>query len=219
MTMTDDRVQTGKEVRTNPGTDLLIPAGMDRPLAVMADIDDVLYPWYDTAHEVCTRAGITNGVTPRTWVVHEEYGCTLEEWWGALGVATNDGTLYGAKPIVGAIDALWALERAGATINLVTARATHPLIPEDIRRAIKDQTERWLLDHFVPYDTLTFTERKASVPADYSVDDSIRNYDELEAAGHRPFLVNQPWNQPPEDGRRRVNHIAEAVAKILREDA
>ena len=51
-----------------------MPSTRRESLTVTVDIDDVIYPWYDTAHQVCTDAGISNGVTPRSWVVHEEYG-------------------------------------------------------------------------------------------------------------------------------------------------
>jgi hypothetical protein len=184
-------------------------------LALCVDIDDVIFPWYDRAHAACEAAGITNGVTPCTWVPHEEYGCTKEEWWQALGWATHSGDLYRGEPYPGAVQALWRLEAAGHHINLVTARGTHELIAPATRLSIHAQTRAWLHEHHIPYDTLTFSKDKTVVPADFSVDDNIGNYDALEAAGHYPYLVNRPWNIDDGDRRRRVDSLAEFASQII----
>jgi hypothetical protein len=53
------------------------------------------------------------------------------------------------------------------------------------------------------------------VPTDVYVYDSLGNYDALVAAGVRGYLLNQPWNAPYDDGRRRVVDVAEFADAIL----
>lgn len=103
-------------------------------MKLMIDIDDVLFPWWDTAHAICEAAGITNGVVPSSWTCHEDYGCTIEEWLEVLAVATRDGRLYAGAPYPGAVDDSWknvqALTAAGVPTWLVDAPhnqdADHP---------------------------------------------------------------------------------------------
>ena len=186
----------------------------DSPLSIVIDIDDVLFPWYDNAHRVCEAAGLTNGVIPKTWQVFEEYGCTAEQWWATLREATVDGSLYLGDPYPGAVNALWRLEAAGHHLHLVTARGTHTPDPE-LRGLIEAATHRWVAEWHLPYDSLTFSADKTVVPADFGVDDNVGNYDALERAGVASFLVNRSWNEPHDDGRRRVDSLAAFAAIIL----
>lgn len=213
MTMTmDPPITKDRDILAGP------PEVAEGPLAITVDIDDVLYPGCKSYHLACVNAGITNGVTPRSYAPWEEYGCAKETWWDALAKAILDGTMLSLDPLPGAVAALWRLERAGHKINLATARATYPGLGVEATQAWRHQTEQWLYRHHIPFETLTYTMDKSVVPADFSVDDTLNNYDSLEAAGHRPYLVQQPWNDVP-DTRRRVDHIAEFVAIVLKEDS
>jgi len=180
-------------------------------MKIGVDIDDVLYPWYDTAHEVCVRAGITNGVTPTQWDVPADYGCTLEEWIATLQGGTLDGSLYSGPPYPGVLRSLERLVEAGHTIHLVTARGWLQHGHE-----IKRHTVAWLREWEVPYSSLTFSRDKTILAADVFVDDSPTNYDTLWQAGLACFLIDQPWNQDVPaffDGSRVLsfNHFTELV--------
>jgi hypothetical protein len=189
-----------------------------QPLSIVIDIDDVLFPWYRSAHAICEAAGITNGVEPTTWEVWEDYGIEPEQWWATLRAATLDGSLYEAAPYEGSLNATWRLEAAGHFVHLVTARGTHTEDPV-LRECIEAATHRWLAAWHFPYDSLTFSADKTIVPADFAVDDNTSNYDALERAGAVSFLVNQPWNAPYDDGRRRVDSLAAFAAIILGDPA
>lgn len=214
--MTDILKDSPSAPEVDYGLEALVQPGV--PLSIVVDIDDVLFPWYASAHRVCQEVGLApEGVTPTSWEVYDEYGCTPEQWWAALRNATLDGSLYLGDPYEGAVAALWRLEQAGHHLHLVTARGTHtedPMLAEVIQAA----TVRWVAEHFIPHDTLTFSRDKTVVPADFAVDDNVGNYDALAAAGVVSFLVNQPWNQPADDGRRRVDSLAAFAAIILGED-
>lgn len=184
-------------------------------MRIGADVDDVLFPWYDTAHRACTEAGITNGITPTSWTVHEDYGCTLEDWIGALSAWTLDGRLYQGDPYPGAVDALERLKAAGHSIHLVTARG---LLQHG--ELIKAHTYRWVADHLAHVvDSLTFSKDKTVVPVDVFIDDNLKNYDALADAGIEVWLVEQPWNRDGLDTRWSYPSFAAFADDILHKAA
>lgn len=164
------------------------------------DIDDVLHPWFLTAHELCVAAGITNGVTPTSWRMYQEYGCDLQAWVDVLEQATVGGDLYGVPPIPGAVEALRRLYFEGHRIHLVTARGTGAWQTFDQRLEIHGQTRTWLEEYAVPHHTLHFTSDKSLVARelklDYFVDDGIHNFQDLEigAPECKTYLMTAPHN-------------------------
>lgn len=173
------------------------------------DIDDVLFPWYEKAHALSVAAGIDNGITPTSWSPFNEYGCTADEWYAVLAAATVAGDLYSGDPYPRVKEALQSLRDAGHTIHLVTARGflQHGHL-------IREMTCRWLAEHEIPHDTLTFSKRKAVVATDYFIDDSEKNVHELSAAGVITYLMTQPHNLHVQ-GFPRVSHVSEFAQKVL----
>ena len=167
---------------------------------VGVDIDDVLHPWYATAHQLAEAAGITNGVTPKTWRMASEYGCDLEVWVNVLEQATKAGTLYGVPPIPGRVEALRRLLFDGHRIHLVTARGTAAWQTAEERFEIHRQTREWIEEFAVPHDSLTFESDKSAVAVrlglDYFIDDGIHNFQDLEqrAPSVETYLMTAPHN-------------------------
>lgn len=167
---------------------------------VGVDIDDVLHPWYATAHQLAEAAGITNGVTPKTWRMASEYGCDLDVWVDVLERATTEGTLYGVPPIPGRVEALRRLLFDGHRIHLVTARGTAAWTTPEQRFEIQRQTKNWIEEFAVPHDTLTFESDKPSVAIrlgiDYFIDDGVHNFQDLEqlAESCETYLMTAPHN-------------------------
>lgn len=179
---------------------------------VGVDIDDVLFDWYGRAHHVCTEAGITNDITPKSWHPFREYGCTDQQWYDALAAATLSGELYLGPPYDGAVKQVRRLAAAGHTVHIVTARGF--LQHGDV---IRKHTIEWL-DHWgIEHDTLTFSKDKRVVPCDWFIDDSLKNYDQLAEGGRcRVFLLNRPHNQVAGYcHRRRVSTLEQFVDKVL----
>lgn len=164
------------------------------------DVDDVLHPWYVTAHALCEVAGITNGVTPKTWRAYEEYPCDVEVWAKVLDTATFDGSLYGVPPIPGSVEALRRLLFAGHRIHLVTARGMGSWQTPEQRAQIHQQTEAWVVEYAIPHDTLTFASDKAKIALDnrldYFIDDGVHNFQALEmcAPNVATYLLTAPHN-------------------------
>jgi hypothetical protein len=46
------------------------------------------------------------------------------------------------------------------------------------------------------------------------IEDKLENYDALNAAGTRTYLINRAWNKVPGDNRRRIDELAEYVQAI-----
>ena len=186
-------------------------------MRVGVDVDDVLYPWYATAHRVCSQAGITNGIMPVTWACYDEYGITFEEWQAVLSESTLDGSLYYADPYHGTRHALSMLKHAGHSVHLVTARGTEPFWHN---REVRAHTYLWVSGHLADLvDSLTFSADKTVVQTDVFVDDSLRNYDALEAYGTTTaYVLDQPWNRTaprPGRSRRRVHSLTEFAQRVL----
>jgi hypothetical protein len=163
---------------------------------VGVDIDDVLHPWFRTAHEICMAAGMTNGVEPKTYAPHVEYGVPRGDWLATLDKAAMEGGLYDVPPIPGAVEALRRIYWAGHRISLVTARGTDWPSSDLIRQA----TEHWLEEFAVPHHDLVYTRDKDSaaleLKLDWFIDDSVENYEAVAMASPmiEVYLLSAPHN-------------------------
>jgi hypothetical protein len=165
------------------------------------DIDDVLHPWFKTAHELSVAAGITNGVTPKTWRMATEYGCDIEVWAKVLDQGTVDGTLYGVPPIPGSVEALRRLHFDGHRIHLITARGTAAWQSPAQQKAIHHQTANWVEEFAVPHEGLIhFESDKPRIARElglhYFIDDGVHNFQALEqeAPETQAYLMTAPHN-------------------------
>jgi hypothetical protein len=165
------------------------------------DIDDVLHPWFLTAHGLCELAGITNGVTPKTWRMADEYGCDKDVWVKVLEQATKEGTLYGVPPIPGAVEALRRLYFAGHRIHLITARGTAVWQSPAEQAEIHRQTREWVEEYAVPHESLHFIADKPwaarTIGLQYFIDDGVHNFEALEREAPETitYLMTAPHNE------------------------
>lgn len=182
-------------------------------LDIGVDVDEPLFPWYERAHEASIKFGLTDGtIMPQTWAPHEEYGCSLEDWWAALADAID--WMYDAPPQPGSREAIERLMFAGHRVHLITARGTRG---SPLCQVIQQHTWNWVLDYDLPIASLTFSKDKTIVHTDYFVDDNVDNWQALTAAGTRAYLLNAPWNAE-QDTPFRVNSVREFADIILEGD-
>lgn len=176
-------------------------------MRVGIDIDDVIYPWYRRAHELCAHAGITNGVEPVTWRPFEEYGCSLEDWVAVL-VAAGRG-VYTEQPYPEARGALGRLVDAGCEVVFVTARGSFG----SNGAAIKGWTRDWMAEHLgdIPHE-LFFSPDKTAIPTDWFIDDRVDHVRDLTLARVNAYLRTQTWNA--HSGLPRVDDL-ERFADII----
>lgn len=182
------------------------------------DIDDVIYPWFDKAHEACVLAGLGKAekVKPTSWYPYEEYGCTDQEWFDVLALVTENGWLYGHDLEPGALDIMIELDRLGVEQHIVTARGfmAHG-------EKIREQTHAMLERFLVPHASVTFTRDKGKAALElgltHAIDDNVGNYMAISEVGVDTYLRDRPWNQSHiVPASRRITDLAQFARVIKR---
>lgn len=97
---------------------------------------------------------------------------------------------YEGDPLPGCIETLTSLRAAGHKIHLVTARDADT----------ESATHRWLGQHKIPFDRVTFSSEKQEFRrAEMAIDDNIEQVQNMRDAGINAFLMSQPWNAEAEN--------------------
>lgn len=174
-------------------------------LRIGLDVDDVMFPWYDRAHNLVAREyqGTGGFQKPSTWHPYKEYGISRGEWEGILRRGVVTGELHQGNPLGDTVAVVSRLRRyiaegvlpKASKIVVVTARGETMGMPGWMRRAAQEQTHEWLRRWGIHADEVHFTAQKTDVDLDYMVDDNEGNVRLLSNAGVRAYLYSQPWNQ------------------------
>lgn len=181
------------------------------------DFDEPVYPWYDLAHEASIRAGIALPEhEPTAWAPHKTYGCSLDEWVNVLDqeVMKTRGGMYRQPFQPGVVKLINGLYDDGYEIHIITARGSFGTLGE----RVKEITKKQITKNGLKLHALHFSKDKVPVAQkvglDWFVDDALHNYDSLDDAGINVWLLNERWNQPWNDDRRRVSSVEEYVDLI-----
>lgn len=124
------------------------------------------------------------------WNFFEGWGLTPAEFLDLYRAGVDAGyVLRSGAPLPGTVEAIQRINAAGHSIHFVTDRsvATDPKLPARL-------TEAWLREHNVPFNTLTMSADKTSVPTDFFIDDHFENYMSRVRVGLSCHLLTQPWN-------------------------
>lgn len=124
--------------------------------------------------------------------------------------AVASGLFRSLRPMTGAVSALQTLKDEGVHIHVVT----HRLLRNHTYQMAVADTVAWLDHNHVPYHSLGFTHRKASVRAHSYVEDSPANIETIRASGMKVFTMNQRYNRHI-DGDRIQSWDIDALDKIL----
>lgn len=96
---------------------------------------------------------------------------------------------YDVQPIAGGPEAIRKLKRQHE-IHIVTAR--------DSKYAV-EATQKWLIRHAIPYDSLTFASDKLPVCSelniDFIVEDKGETARQFAENGIKTILIDYPWNR------------------------
>lgn len=174
---------------------------------VGVDLDGVLYDFPGSM-----RAFLTEGLydrpedlfpEPTRWEFYEDWGYSQDEFHQLVLQGCTAGVVFThGDPYPGTVEALRRLVDAGHTIHIVTHRPAYA----------HTATKEWLWAHDIPYDTLTFSGDKTSVPTDYFIDDKPENYHALVPTTTRVMLMGRPWNQGVAARRAEsMDHFVDAV--------
>jgi hypothetical protein len=185
------------------------------PLRIGFDLDGVVYNFRKALSDYLVASGrfecTLDNALPH-WDFFEGWGLTLEEYLALYRSGVDDGfVLRLGDPLPGSIEGMKRLYDAGHSIHIVTDRkvATDPNRPSLL-------TEAWLLEHGVPFDSLTLSSDKTAVATDYFIDDRYENYVARVRAGMACHLLTQPWNANLGDcSTERVDSVEQFVDEIL----
>ena len=173
------------------------------------DLDDVIYPFVSQiAKYACARIGHESLPPATCWRFYEtDWGLSRYEFERLFLDGIESGVVFGeGEPLPGTLDGLSAVKAAGHTVHIVSDRLVSPRAQE--------LTPKWLAEHSVPYDTLTFSADKTVVATDMFLDDRPENVKALRSAGVDAWVLDcgrtdQAAAEP------KVESFEAFVAKVL----
>lgn len=180
-------------------------------MRVGVDLDGVCYDFADSLrlHVAGARADRRELYPdPQRWEFYYDWGWSLEEFIRITDAGVGRGVVFAqGDPLPGCSWAFWQLREAGHSIHIVTDRSFGPA------GEAAYATIRWLTQHELPFDSVTFSADKTIANVDVMVDDKPSNYLALKAAGVDAFLLTRPWNSEVQDAQRvtSISHFAEEV--------
>jgi FMN phosphatase YigB (HAD superfamily) len=176
------------------------------------DADGVIYRFTKAYHLWMNQSkgmSLDPEVEAQTWDWFEDWE-TVPEFLESMDKATDAGFLFWQGDLCEETipQNLHDLREAGHTIHVVTHRFSGKV------SCVQEATRSWFAKKGLIYDTLDFSGDKTSVKTDLFIEDNLKNYDALDAAGVKSYLVNRPYNLQ-NDYRRRVNSVNEFTNLIL----
>lgn len=178
-------------------------------MRVGLDLDGVCYDFGNAFREWLKVRGRREPMPePTNWYFYRDWGLTDQEFGEQVNLGVAAGWIFRwGGPIYGSLEGAQLLKEQGHTIHIVTDRFFGPA--GDAQAA----TMEWLFKHGFPYDSVTFAKDKTTVRLDAMVDDKLKNYDALEAAGVASYLLDQKWNRD-DVPRRRVDSVLDFARQL-----
>lgn len=145
---------------------------------------------------------------PCCWTWYTHLGMNVDEFLEIAHKGADLEFIFHGH-LIGDPEQMRRVREAGHTVHIITDRSfgTTPEVSQEA-------TRKFLEEFGYEYDTLTFSRDKTVVPVDTMIDDRIENYDALDVAGVRVYLLDRPWNQIPGE-RRRVYSTKEFADLVL----
>jgi FMN phosphatase YigB (HAD superfamily) len=147
---------------------------------------------------------------PPIWDYFTEWGLSVQQFLDSMDAAVDAGHLFWTgelyEPTIP--ENIRALKAAGHTNHLVTHRFSGKT------RCSKAATEHFYAEKGIEFDSIHYSRDKTVAETDIFIEDNLKNYDALEAAGIPTVLVNRPYNLE-NDSRIRVNSVDEFTKLIL----
>lgn len=170
------------------------------------DCDGILYNWHASVRQ---HLGLTEeqAPDPTEWHFHESWGMTGQEFFAAICAGVEAGVVMTfGDPMDGAKEAFDRLRAAGHTIHIVTdcGNAGPPGMAQGARI-------KWLTDHGLKFDTITFGKDKTIADVDFFLDDKPENHQMMKDQHVASYLLDQPWNQDYDARQFRIYSLAEYV--------
>lgn len=181
------------------------------------DLDGVGYIFFASVHHYLTLSG--HGHLPEitdekcdVWEAHQKYwGMTDDEFNKHCDDGVNAGIVFGpgeqfTRPNF--FEAMRAVKQMGHRNIIITHRW------QGNPGRAEANTYEWLKPVHDVIDDVKFSHDKTSVKTDIFIEDNLKNYDHLVAAGTKAVLVNRTWNRVPGDSRVRIDDVAQYPAVV-----
>lgn len=147
---------------------------------------------------------------PARWNFYEDWGLSEATFKHYVKNGIRAGHIFAVgDPFPGTRDTLEAIQQAGHTIHIVTDR-----LGFGAPNIAASNTLRWLTDHQLPYDSITFSADKTVADVNVFIDDKPENVTDLAHAGVPAYLLTRPWNQAF-DWDMRVTSMPDFAEVIL----
>lgn len=174
---------------------------------VMFDWDDVVQPLAVRLHEKAHEMGLHDNTKKalEIWHGNVQYGCAEEVWYSVFDELMYEGWYHNGALIPGVVDQMRRLKAAGHRLHILTARGFMAHAEE-----IREATYHIIEQNKVPVDTITFDKDKvngmisslggwtppdARPSFDFAIDDGSHNYEALDDAGVKVYLLEVPHNK------------------------
>lgn len=184
-------------------------------LRVGWDLDGVLFDFGKSVQDYTRSLGLKyewpdKAKENQTWDFYTQWGLSTEQFIELCNDGVDAGYIFRNNVHRGSHSALERVKLMGHDIIVITDRKFgHP--KSNSQKATK---EWWAWAGFPEYTELHFSPDKTVVHTDTFVEDKIKNYDALEAAGVDVYLVNRPWNYIEGCTRKRINNVSEYADAI-----
>lgn len=182
-------------------------------MRVGIDLDGVCFDFRASLLRYMEAVGLDKevdlNIPYRHWNFFEDWGWDVAKFVQVCNDGADAGFIFSGGYNDNAPESIRRIKNAGNSVHIITDRkfGRTPAVSEAL-------TRKWLWEHNIPYDTLTFSADKTCIPTDVFIEDKLQNYDALWAAGTYCYLVDRPWNQDETTWRRRVKSIDEFAALI-----
>lgn len=179
------------------------------------DKDGVIYDYTKAFHNYLRSSGIRPDLPEDyvpshwNWFQNEPINITMEEYLRIHNQGIQEMQIFWIGELLDP-DIPFQMQRiidAGHNLNIVTYR---------LGFSAETATYKFLFDNKIPFSSVVFSKDKTVVDNDYFIEDNLNNYDALDAAGIKVYLLNQSYNQE-KDNRRRVDSVKEYVDIVLGE--
>lgn len=178
------------------------------------DLDGVLYPFHTAYRDWLVANKIRTPEEcpePKRWEFYLDWKLTLDEFLIHFTEGVDAGHIFWkGEPFKDAARQVQRLKADGHTVHIVTDRFV------GMPGMAASATFNWLEDHFIQYDSVTFSADKTVARTDYFLDDKPANIAALTQAGScEAYLLCRSWNKDARD-LRITSSLSQFVSSITR---
>lgn len=168
------------------------------------DLDGPVHGFIERCNEIRMAQGESQFAIGK-WHFYRDVGMTDADWVAWCNKAADEGHLFTAPPLPGAVESMRRVKEMGHTVVVATDRSfgSLPVVSEKL-------THQFLETYFEGlYDEVHFGPDKTKYNLDMMVEDKWENFIDLLNVGTDAYLISKPWNAFGGVHRNRIADITE----------